>query len=280
MIRERVAEDVYVFTSQLYAQVNAGAIVGQDWSILIDTLAYPEETKEIRDFLEGRLSKPVRYIINTHYHSDHTLGNCWFPEATILSHSLCRTLLETRGKRTLAAAKRTHRELRNLKIVLPSVVFEKGALSLQIGKRSIRLIHLPGHSPDGIGVLLVEDRVLFSGDILMPLPYIVDGDFDTMVESMKRLPKMKLENVVQGHGETFLRGEITSKVQDNLKYMNIIRRHVRQASRRKDYKTYLSQIDIESCGKSRIILGGLAEQLHQRNMSVLFENWYPDRIKK
>ena len=280
MIRERVAEDVYVFTSQLYAQVNAGAIVGQDWSILIDTLAYPEETKEIRDFLEGRLSKPVRYIINTHYHSDHTLGNCWFPGATILSHSLCRTLLATRGKRTLAAAKRTHRELRNLKVVLPSVVFEKGSLSLQIGKRSIRLIHLPGHSPDGIGVLLVEDRVLFSGDILMPLPYIVDGDFDTMVESMKRLPKMKLENVVQGHGETFLRGEITTKVQGNIKYLNIIRRHVRQASRRKDYKTYLSQIDIESCGKSRIILGGLAEQLHQRNLSALFENWYPDRVIK
>ena len=280
MIRERVAEDVYVFTSQLYAQVNAGAIVGQDWSILIDTLAYPEETKEIRDFLEGRLSKPVRYIINTHYHSDHTLGNCWFPGATILSHSLCRTLLATRGKRTLAAAKRTHRELRNLKVVLPSVVFEKGSLSLQIGKRSIRLIHLPGHSPDGIGVLLVEDRVLFSGDILMPLPYIVDGDFDTMVESMKRLPKMKLENVVQGHGETFLRGEITTKVQGNIKYLNIIRRHVRQASRRKDYKTYLSQIDIESCGKSRIILGGLAEQLHQHNLSALFENWYPDRVIK
>ena len=280
MIRERVAEDVYVFTSQLYAQVNAGAIVGQDWSILIDTLAYPAETKEIRDFLEERLSKPVRYIINTHYHSDHTLGNCWFPNATILSHSLCRTLLETKGKRTLAAAKRTNRELRNLKIVLPDVVFEKGALSLQIGKRAIKLLHLPGHSPDGIGVLLVEDRVLFSGDILMPLPYIVDGDFDTMVESMKRLPKMKLENVVQGHGETFLRGEVTSKVEDNLAYMNIIRRHVRQASRRKDYEAYLSQIDIESCGKSRIILGGLAEQLHQRNLSALFEDLYPDRVKK
>ncbi len=280
MIRERVAEDVYVFTSQLYAQVNAGAIVGQDWSILIDTLAYPAETKEIRDFLEERLSKPVRYIINTHYHSDHTLGNCWFPNATILSHSLCRTLLETKGKRTLAAAKRTNRELRNLKIVLPDVVFEKGALSLQIGKRAIKLLHLPGHSPDGIGVLLVEDRVLFSGDILMPLPYIVDGDFDTMVESMKRLPKMKLENVVQGHGETFLLGEVTSKVEDNLAYMNIIRRHVRQASRRKDYEAYLSQIDIESCGKSRIILGGLAEQLHQRNLSALFEDLYPDRVKK
>ncbi len=246
----------------------------------LENLAFLVLKFEIRDFLEGRLSKPVRYIINTHYHSDHTLGNCWFPNATILSHSLCRTLLNTKGKQTLAAAKRTNRELRNLKIVLPNVVFEKGALSLQIGKRSIRLIHLPGHSPDGIGVLLVEDRVLFSGDILMPLPYIVDGDFDTMIESMKRLPKMKLENVVQGHGETFLRGEITSKVQDNIEYLNIIRRHVRQASRRKDFEAYISQIDIESCGKSRIILGGLAEQLHQRNLRALFESWYPDRLTK
>ena len=280
MIRERVAEDVYVFTSQLYAQVNAGAIVGQDWSILIDTLAYPEETIEIRDFLEGRLSKPVRYIINTHYHSDHTLGNCWFPDATILSHSLCRSLLDTKGRQTLATAKRTHRELRDLQIVLPDVVFTKGTLGLQIGKRSLKLFHLPGHSPDGIGVLLVEDKVLFSGDILMPLPHIVDGNFDMMVESMKRIPEMGLENVVQGHGETFLRGEVNSKVKDNIAYLNKIRSHVRQASRRKDYEAYLAQIDVESCGKSRIILGGLAEQLHQSNLKALFESWYPDRVKQ
>ena len=280
MIRERVAEDVYVFTSQLYAQVNAGAIVGQDWSILIDTLAYPEETREIRDFLEVRLSKPVRYIINTHYHSDHTLGNCWFPNATILSHSLCRTLLDTKGRQTLATAKRTHRELRDLQIVLPDVVFEKGTLGLQIGRRSIKLFHLPGHSPDGIGVLLVEDKVLFSGDILMPLPYVVDGDFYKTIESMKRIPAMNLENLVQGHGETFLRGEVTSKVKDNIAYLNKIRNHVRQASRRKDYDAYLAQIDVESCGKSRIILGGLAEQLHQSNLKALFESWYPDRVKQ
>ena len=52
MIRERVADDVYVFTSEIYANVNAGAIVGPDWSIVIDTLAYPEETQEIKDFIE------------------------------------------------------------------------------------------------------------------------------------------------------------------------------------------------------------------------------------
>jgi cyclase len=277
MLRERVAEDVYVFTSKLYAQVNAGAIVGPEWSVLIDTLAYPEETLEIRDFLEGRLSSPVRYLINTHYHSDHTLGNSWFPNAIILGHARCRNLLDTVGRESLDTAKRQNRELRDIEIVLPDLVFSRGGLGIRVGKRTLRLVHLPGHSPDGIGVLVVEDRVLFSGDIMMPIPYLVDGDYDQMIESLKRIPRMKLENLVQGHGEVILRGEVSSAVRNNLKYLNNIRKHVRQANRRKDYESYLEDVGVEACGKSRILLGGLAENLHQRNLMALFKHWYPQR---
>ncbi len=275
MIRERVAEDVYVFTSELYAQVNAGAVIGPEWSVLIDTLAYPEETLEIRDFLEGRIGRPVRYLINTHYHSDHTLGNSWFPNAVILSHVLCRKLLDNWGRESLEELKRQNRELRDLRLVLPEVTFHEGGLGLRVGRRTLRLIHLPGHSPDGIGVLIVEDRVLFSGDIMMPLPYLVDGDYEVMQESMKRIPRMKLENLVQGHGEVILRGEVQASVKRNLKYLNTIRKEVRQAGRRKDWLGYLDGVDIESCGKSRILLGGVAEQLHKQNLIALFKYWYP-----
>jgi cyclase len=278
MIRERVAEDVYVFTSELYAQVNAGAVVGPEWSVLIDTLAYPEETLEIKDFLEERLSSPVRYLINTHYHSDHTLGNSWFPSAVILGHALCRELLDTVGRKSLEVAKRQNRELREVDTVLPHIIFDSGGIGIRVGKRTLRLLHLPGHSADGIGVLLVEDRVLFSGDIMMPIPYLVDGEYEQMIESLKRIPKMKLENLVQGHGEVILRGEVSSAVKINLKYLNTIRTHVRQANRRKDYMGYLEEIDVESCGKSRILLGGLSQNLHQRNLTTLFNHWYPDRV--
>jgi glyoxylase-like metal-dependent hydrolase (beta-lactamase superfamily II) len=279
MIRERVAEDVYVFTSELYAQVNAGAIVGPEWSVLIDTLAYPEETLEIKEFLEERLASPVRYLINTHYHSDHTLGNSWFPEAIIIGHLNCRMLLDTVGRKSLDAAKRQNRELRDVDIALPDVVFSNDGVGLKVGKRTLRLISLPGHSEDGIGVLVVEDRVLFSGDIMMPIPYLVDGDYELMVETLKRIPRMKLENLVQGHGEVILRGEVASAVRLNMKYLNTIRGHVRQANRRKDYRSYLEEIDVESCGKSRILLGGLAENLHQRNLFSLFQTWYPKRVE-
>jgi glyoxylase-like metal-dependent hydrolase (beta-lactamase superfamily II) len=278
MIRERVAEDVYVFTSELYAQVNAGAIVGPEWSVLIDTLAYPGETVEIKEFLEDRLSSPVRYLINTHYHSDHTLGNSWFPDAIVLGHARCRELLDTVGRKSLEAAKRQNRELREVGIMLPEVVYSKGGISVRVGKRTLRLVDLPGHSSDGIGVLVVEDRVLFSGDIMMPIPYLVDGEFEQMVESLKRIPRMKLENLVQGHGEVILRGEVSSTVRLNLKYLSTIRTHVRQANRRKDYMSYIDEVDVEACGKSRILLGGLAENLHQRNLLTLFKYWYPHRV--
>jgi cyclase len=77
--RERVADNVYTFQSDVYAQVNSGAVVGPNWAVVIDTLALPEETLAIRDFIEQEVNVPVRYVINTHYHADHAWGNYFFP---------------------------------------------------------------------------------------------------------------------------------------------------------------------------------------------------------
>ena len=53
MKRERVSDDIVVFTSTLYAQVNAGAVLTPAGAVLIDTLPFPEETREIADYLES-----------------------------------------------------------------------------------------------------------------------------------------------------------------------------------------------------------------------------------
>jgi glyoxylase-like metal-dependent hydrolase (beta-lactamase superfamily II) len=136
------------------------------------------------------------------------------------------------------------------------------------------MIFLPGHSPDNLGVIVEEDRVLFAGDVLMPIPYIVDGNADDMVLSLKQIGIMGLENVVQGHGDIVLRGEVESSVRDNLAYLSAIRRAVRKAGRRKYPWDLLEDVGVEECGKSRVLLGGLAEELHSRNLYALYEQLY------
>jgi glyoxylase-like metal-dependent hydrolase (beta-lactamase superfamily II) len=275
MVRERVADNVFVFTSDLYAQVNAGVVVGPEWSAIIDTLAYPSETRELKDFVENRLGSAVRYVIQTHHHADHTLGTCLFPGAVVIGHRECRRLLDSRGRQALAQAQGANRELRDLEIVLPDVVVDAGTVSLRVGKRTLELVPLPGHSPDGLGVLVEEDRVLFSGDVMMPLPYLIDGDIESMAASLRRIPRMKLENLVQGHGEVVLRGEIQNAVRGNLNYLAALERHVRRASRRKDPGTFLEEAGVEEFGKSRILLNGLAVELHARNLRSLYRQTYP-----
>ena len=271
MHRERVSENVFWFQSEIYAQVTAGVVAGPQWAVVIDTLALPDETLTIREFIEHELSVPVRYVINTHYHADHAWGTCFFPGATVIAHAHCRDLLEERGIPSLEAAKKQNPALRQVKVVLPHITFIDGEVTLRVGKKNLIISPALGHSRDGIAVLVEEDRILFAGDSFMPLPYIVDGDIDEIMASIKRTGKMGLENIVQGHGDIILRGEIDAAVRENLNYLSAIKKAVRAISRRKNAVELLDGIRIEDCGKSRVYLGGLAETLHQRNLRALLQ---------
>jgi glyoxylase-like metal-dependent hydrolase (beta-lactamase superfamily II) len=279
MQRERISENVYWFQSEVYAQVTAGAVTGPQWAVVIDTLAIPEETLAMRSFIEEELNVPVRYIINTHYHADHSWGNCFFPGATILAHRLSREIMQEKGQASLEAARRTNASFRQVKIVLPHMTFTDGSLTLRVGKKNLILQPAPGHSRDGISVLVEEDRVLFAGDAFMPVPYIVDGDLDTLVNTIKAIGKMGLENIIQGHGDIILRGEIEDAVKENLAYLSAIRKAVKSAAKKRNPMEALAQVDIESCGKSRIYLGGLAEDLHRRNLRYLYKQVAAEEVE-
>lgn len=269
MHRERVSDNVYWFQSEVYAQVTAGVIAGPQWAVVIDTLALPDETLGMREFIEHDLGVPVRYVINTHYHADHAWGNCFFPGATIIAHARCRELLAERGIPSLETAQKQNPSLRQVKIVLPHMTFADSEMSLRVGKKNLTIMPALGHSEDGVSVLVEEDRVLFAGDAFMPLPYIVDGNIDEIAASIKKIGRMGLENIVQGHGDIILRGEIEAAVKENLSYISAIKKAMRTAARRKSPLEYIQGVGIEDCGKSRVYLGGLAVELHERNLQAL-----------
>ena len=278
MVRERIADDIYVFTSRRYAQVTAGAILTNEGVILIDTLFYPEETKAIRHFLESRLGMAVRYVINTHYHADHTLGTYQFPRAQKVCHARCRQFLNTAGRVGLEQMKSQSPEFEDVEIILPDLIFEQGHLNIHLGGKTVRLLPFPGHSPDLISVLVVNERILFASDTIMPVPTIFDGSYDALVQTIKQMMEMSLDSVVQGHGEVILRGEVQELLQSDLAYLSNIKRAVEGILSRDEPMATLENISIESCGKSRIPLNGFVSDLHQANLRRLYQDMTNDNL--
>ena len=275
MLRERVSDNVYWFQSEVYAQVTAGTIVGPQWAVLIDTLM-PSETPLIRNFIESQLMVPVKYIINTHHHADHSWGNCIFPNATIIGHQQCRDLMLEKSTSALAEAVKENSLFRDICISPPQVTFSSGALTLRIGKKQLQIFSTPGHSEDSISVLLEDERILFAGDAFMPVPYFVGGELEVLAQSITQIGNMGLENIIQGHGDIILRGEVEEVKNHNLEYLQTLQKIVKTAIRRRNPLEYISNQDIEDTGKRRVSLGGLAQDLHIRNLQWL----YYQEIKK
>ncbi len=267
MQRERITDNIFVFRSSQYAQVTAGLVLTSEGAVLIDTLLYPEETLRIRRYVESGLRSSVRYVINTHFHADHTTGACFFPEAQVLSHRLCADILATRGRESLERMKAASPEFEPVELVIPNITFED-QMSLELGEFRFTLRSSPGHSPDSIVCLVHGDDILFAADTVMPIPYFVDGSFEDLERSLAALAEQEYENIVQGHGDIILRGEAPDKIASDLEYLRRLSEAV-AAALDAGQENIEDAIPLDACGKSQVLLNGVVQQLHRHNIRAL-----------
>jgi cyclase len=270
MRRERVSDDIYVFTSDLYAQVTASAVVSKEGIIVIDTLPFPEETRLMIEYLRGLGRGEIRYLINTHWHGDHTYGNYLFKDIQLVGHQRCADSLLELGAKALEESKETSPELEEVALRVPDITFEQGDMFLHLGEKSLQMVLTPGHTPDSTVVYVKEDKVLLAADTVMALPYFVWGNREDFIDSLERVLEFNMDSIVQGHGEVLLRGEIRDAIQSSIRYLNLIHKKVKHAIESGEGIGALRRIDIESCGKSRIPLNGLVQDLHEANLFTLY----------
>lgn len=270
MRKERVTENIYVFQSEAYAQVTAGAIVTDEGTVVIDTLPFPRETREMLDFLTAESKRGIRYVINTHYHADHVYGNFLFSDADIISSEKCREVLRKSGEKNLNEAKQQTPELAEVTLRLPNLTFPD-KMTIYLGDRVMRLMPLPGHTLDAIGVYIEGDKILFAGDAVMALPYIFWGDRDVLIQTLNQIKEMNVENIVQGHGEVLLKGEIDETIDAQIAYLDCIYDKVKAKVAARASKEKLGDITLESCGGTPIALDGLVRQLHKSNLQRIYQ---------
>jgi len=270
---DRIAEDIYILVSDLYVQVTSTVLITPDGAIVIDTMPFPSESRQILSFVEGELGPhSVRYVINTHHHADHTYGTYLFEGAEVISQDLCRRFLQRYGQTTLDRAKRETPALAEVEVRLPDITFQE-TMHIRLGHRQLDLFHTPGHAPDGISVYIPSEKAVIASDTMMPVPYIVGGDYRQLQDSLIRIKELTPNFVVQGHGDVLLRGEVDETIDRNLAYLDKVVDKVREAIRRGLSPQELRSIDIESCGLSRIPLDGLVNKLHQENLLALYKRF-------
>jgi glyoxylase-like metal-dependent hydrolase (beta-lactamase superfamily II) len=272
MRRERVSDDIYVFTSDLYAQVTASAVVTREGIVVIDTLPFGVETKEMIEHLKSLGMGPIKYLVNTHWHGDHTNGNYLFDDSVeLVCHRRCQQMMLEHGQAGLDEAKETTPLLEDSRLRIPNVIFEDGEMVLHVGNKSIEIALTPGHTLDSSVAYVREDKVLLAADTVMPVPYFVWGSRHDFKASLELLKQYNLESIVQGHGEVLLRGEIPSAIESSIRYLDVLEEKVGEIVAKGKSKDALEKLTIDKCGKSRIPLNGLVQDLHRANVYALYD---------
>lgn len=164
----KVGGNVYMLAG---AGGNIGASVGDDGIVIIDDEFAPLADK-IKAALKGITDKPVRFVINTHYHGDHTGSNAQFAQSgsTVIAQDNVRKRLETGGTGGVNAAMKTEQKP-SPKEGLPIVTFNEKA-TVWLNGEEIRAIHFPAGHTDGDAVIwFVKSNVVHMGDDFVTYGY-------------------------------------------------------------------------------------------------------------
>lgn len=199
-----VAENAYAFIQENCA-TNAGFIVGEEGVLVIDSLMTPSLAARLYSAVRNVTQKPIRYLVNTHFHGDHVFGNQYFLPAPIVAHANCRTELIEKfdaNMQRYMARQALIPELEQIRMTLPDVTFED-KMTIRLEDREIQLSYLGrAHSNSDILLYLPREKVLFVGDLAVnkTLPAFPDGHITKWMTVLDRVAEVDADTIIPGHG--------------------------------------------------------------------------------
>ncbi|WP_327358786.1 MBL fold metallo-hydrolase [Streptomyces sp. NBC_01304] len=179
---------------------NAGVIANGADSALVDTVATEARARRLRAAALGLAPRPPRLLVNTHFHGDHTFGNFVFPEAVVIGHERARADITTAGLHLTGLWPDVC--WGDLRIAPPTVTY-RDRMTLHVGSTQVELLHVgPAHTTGDTVVWLPEQRVVFTGDLVMAgaTPFCPMGSVTGSLEALRVLRGLGADTVVPGHG--------------------------------------------------------------------------------
>ena len=208
---KKIKEGIYVYVGNNFNS-NCGIVITQEGVVLIDSGHSPTDSRVILDAVKKLTPLPIRFLIDTEPHPDHTTGHFVFsPPTTIIAHEGATLSMVNREKETPGRIEKLAgtspamgKALQGYRFVPPHVEY-RDKMTLKVGERSFELLYQKGvHSEADTAVWLPAERVLFSAsgivvdqvNILRPFVTIPD-----ILAASKMMKALNPEVVVPGHGQ-------------------------------------------------------------------------------
>lgn len=182
---------------------NTGLLVGARGAAVVDTCSTEKRTRAFRDAVAAVTDQPVRTLVNTHHHGDHTHGNWLFGGATVVGHEATRAGVLAAGVPGDQPFW-TPFDVGEVVLEPPFLTYTEG-VTLWVDDRRCEVTHVgtPAHTTNDSVVWLPEQRTLFAGDLLFAggTPFLVMGSLAGAIEVLEQVvAPLGAETIVPGHG--------------------------------------------------------------------------------
>ena len=225
---QEVAPNVfaYIHSGVGWDICNSGFVVGDDGVLVIDAMMVASQVRLYMEEIRKVTDKPIRYVVNTHHHVDHSFGNQFYLPAEIVSHRGCREALITRGADVGMLSERYphYRDDWAEARLTPASITYEDKMIVHLGGKVIELLHPgPAHTYGDTLVYLPEDKVLFTGDVAFHYltPLARDGHISNWIKVANGiLNHLDATTLIPGHGPVSGKEVVSA----TLKYLRLVKR--------------------------------------------------------
>jgi glyoxylase-like metal-dependent hydrolase (beta-lactamase superfamily II) len=183
---------------------NAGFVIGDDGVLVVDAFFTQDAAKALVAEIRRLTPKPIRYVVNTHYHADHTGGDQVLRDvgAVIIAHRNVRGWVRTNNINLFGDRTTPELKARIEALPLPDVTTDTD-LVVWLGSRKVAIKTVLGHTGGDLTVAVPDAHVLFTGDMLwrkIP-PNLIDGSVKEWLATDAPWTRMTDTHFVPGHGD-------------------------------------------------------------------------------
>ncbi|HEY1527287.1 MAG TPA: MBL fold metallo-hydrolase [Candidatus Angelobacter sp.] len=184
---------------------NAGFVIGSNGVVVIDTFEDVAPARDLLAEIRKITNLPIRFVVNTHYHLDHTGGNAVFAQAgaTILAQRNLRGWLRTENLKFFGPNPKPEQKAMVEALVLPDETYSD-AVDIYLGARQVQVRYMLGHTGGDSVVTVPDANIVFAGDLVWQkhLPNLIDASTSDWVKTLEKLLADHPSAIfVSGHGD-------------------------------------------------------------------------------